>query len=231
MFESNHGLGLALASLIKREVTIAFRRPQDVANPLIFFVLVLILFPLGVSPSPEFLRPAAAGVVWVAALLATMLSLDRLFKNDFDDGSLEQLVLSPEPLYLLVLVKLLVAWALVGLPLILLSPVLATMMSLPPESIPVLMLSLLLGTPTLMLIGGIGATLTVSLRSGGVLISLIVLPLMIPVLIFGTGTVQAATEGLPIAANLALLGALLALALTLAPFACSAALRMSVANA
>lgn len=216
--------------LIKRELILAFRRPQDLANPLVFFVLVTSLFPLGVSPEPSFLQPAAAGLVWVAALLATMLSLDRLFRSDYDDGSLEQLVLCGHPLFLLSLVKLIVAWCLTGLPLVLMSPVMAVMMHLPSDQILVLALSLLLGTPSLLLIGGIGAALTVSLRSGGVLISLLVLPLTIPVLIFGTGTIQASMDGLPVGAYLALMGAILALAITLAPFACSAALKMSVSN-
>lgn len=213
-----------------REFLTAFRKRQELANPLVFFVLVVVLFPLGVSPEPGFLGKAAAGVVWVAALLAMMLSLERLFKSDFEDGGLEQLVLSAQPLFLIVLVKVFVHWCLTGLPLIVLSPLLGTMMHLPVEHLPVLALSLLLGTPTLSLIGSIGAALTVSLRSGGVLISLIILPLTIPVLIFGTGTIQASVDGLGVDGTMAILGALLALTLTLSPLACAAALKMSVST-
>lgn len=223
-------LAQALTQMFKREWALSMRRRQELFNPLVFFALVVLLFPLGVSPEPSFLANSAAGVVWVAALLAMMLSLDRLFRSDYDDGSLEQMVLSSQPLYLLVLVKLLVAWLLTALPLIAMSPLLGTMMHLPAQQLVILLLSLLLGTPTLLLIGGIGAALTVSLRSGGVLISLLILPITIPVLIFGTGVIQAGADGLPIGGYLGLLGALLALALTLAPLACAAALKMSVSN-
>jgi len=219
-----------IALIIRRELLLALRHQQDLANPLVFFVLVIVLFPLGVSPDPSFLSTAAAGVVWVAALLATMLSLERMFKSDFDDGSLEQLVLCQQPLYLLVLAKVFVHWSLTGIPLILLSPVLATMMNLSSEHIPILMITLFLGTPVISLIGGIGAALTVSLRTGGVLVSLIVLPLTIPVLIFGTGTIQASVEGLPLGGYLAIMGVILGLSLMLSPFASAAALKMSVSS-
>lgn len=219
-----------LSVLFRRETLLAFHQRRELTNPLFFFITVMTLFPLGVSPEPEFLRQSAAGVVWVAALLASMLSLDRLFQSDYDDGSLEQLVLSPQPTYLLALIKVMVHWLFTGLPLILLSPLLALMMQMPSEHIPVLMLSLLLGTPVISLLGGIGAALTVSLRGGGILVSLLVLPLTIPVLIFGTGAVQASMDGMPVAAFLALLGAMLAAAVTLAPFAIAAAIRMSVSN-
>lgn len=224
------GLSGALLVLLKRELLLAYRNRQDLSNPIVFFVLVVVLFPLGVSPDPEFLEMAAAGVIWVAALLASMLSLDRMFKADFSDGSLEQMILSPHPLFLIVLVKVFVHWSLTGVPLILLSPVLAVMMNLAPEHIPSVLLTLLLGTPVVSLIGGIGAALTVSLRSGGVLVSLIVLPFTIPVLIFGTGTIQASVEGLPVDGYIAILGALLALSFTLSPLACSAALKMSTSS-
>lgn len=219
-----------LIALLRRELMLAFHQRRELTNPLFFFVTVMTLFPLGVSPEPEFLRESAAGVVWVAALLASMLSLDRLFQSDYDDGSLEQLVLSPQPTYLLALTKVMVHWLFTGLPLILLSPLLALMMQMSPEHIPVLMLSLLLGTPVISLLGGIGAALTVSLRGGGILVSLLVLPLTIPVLIFGTGAVQASMVGMPVTGYLALLGTMLAVAVTLAPFAIAAAIRMSVAN-
>src|SRR3989338_1332530 len=217
-----------LSALLRRETLLAFHQRRELTNPLFFFITVMTLFPLGVSPEPEFLRQSAAGVVWVAALLASMLSLDRLFQSDYDDGSLEQLVLSPQPTYLLALIKVMVHWLFTGLPLILLSPLLALMMQMSSEHIPVLMCSLLLGTPVISLLGGIGAALTLSLRGGGILVSLLVLPLTIPVLIFGTGAVQASMDGMPVAAFLALLGAMLAAAVTLTPFAIAAAIRMSV---
>ena len=230
MSSSVVSLRSSLGAVVSREVRCAMRKRQDIANPLVFFVLVIVLFPLGVSPDPTFLENAASGVVWVAALLATMLSLDRIFRDDYEHGTLEQLVISPQPLYLIVLVKILLHWCLTGLPLLLLSPLLAVMMHLPPEHIPVLMLTLLLGTPALSLIGGIGAALTVSLRSGGVLVSLIIVPLTIPVLIFGTGTVQASIDGLPVTGYIAIMGVLLMLSITLSPFACAAALKMSVSS-
>ncbi len=217
-------------ALLRHELLLAFRNRQSFLNPLIFFVIVTVLFPLGVSPDPDFLREAAPGVVWVAALLAMMLSLDRLFQSDYEDGTLEQIVRCAQPLYLLVLVKTVVHWMLSGLPLILLSPFIATMMNLAPEFIPVLVLSLLLGTPVISLIGGIGAALTVSLRSAGVLVSLLVLPLTIPILIFGTGTIQAGIDGLPVSGYLAIMGGMLALAVTLSPFATAAAIRLGVSN-
>jgi len=227
---SSQSLSAVLMHVLKRELLTAFRHRQSLINPLVFFAIVIVLFPLGVSPEPEFLKMASVGLVWVAALLSTMLSLDRLFQSDYDDGSLEQLVLCPEPLYLLLLVKSLVHWSLTGLPLIFMSPFLALMLHLPPEHLPVMLLTLVMGTPVISLIGGIGAALTVSLRSGGVLVSLLVLPLTIPVLIFGSGTVQASIDGLPILGHLAIMGMMLVLALTLSPFATAAALKMSVSN-
>lgn len=230
MSSQSAGLLSVFSTVVKRELLLASRHRQELVNPLMFFVIVMVLFPLGVSPEPSFLSEAAAGVVWVAALLASMLSLDRLFQADFEDGSLEQIVLSPQPLYLIVLLKNLVHWALTAIPLIILSPLLAIMMHLDSQHIPILLLTLIMGTPVISLIGGIGAALTVSLRGGGILISLLVIPLTIPVLIFGTGTVQASVDNLPIGGHLAIMGAILALALTLTPFATSAALKMSVSN-
>ncbi len=214
----------------KRDLVLAFRRKSELVNPLIFFLIVVTLFPIGVSPEPQFLAELAPGLLWVAALLSTLLSMESLFKADFDDGSLEQLLLSPQPLFMVVLAKVSAHWLMSGLALTLVAPVLAVMLFLPAEGMPGLMLSLLLGTPTLSLIGAIGAALTVGLRRGGVLISLLVLPLYIPVLIFGSSAVQAAITGLPLGGYFALLGALLALALALAPLATGAALRISVSG-
>jgi len=225
------GSALALfTATVRREFLLSFRRKSDLANPLIFFVMVATLFPLGVSPEPDFLAQLAPGVIWVAALLATLLSMDALFRSDYEDGSLEQLLLSPQPLFVLVLAKVAAHWCMTGLALTLMAPLLALMLFLPADGMAGLLLSLLLGTPTLSLVGAIGAALTVGLKKGGVLISLLVLPLYIPVLIFGTGAVQAAVTGLPLAGYLALLGALLALALVLAPVAIAAALRISISS-
>ena len=223
-------LARVFATVLKRDLTLAYRRRQDLVNPMIFFVIVVSLFPLGVSPEKMFLQEAGAGVVWVAALLATLLSLDNLFRSDYEDGSLEQLILTPQPLFLIVLAKILSHWLVTGVPLLILSPVLGVMMHLEFETIKVLMLTLLLGTPVLSLIGAIGAALTVGLRSGGVLISLLILPLYIPILIFGTGTVQAASNMLPIEGYISIMGAIFALSLTLSPIAAAAALRVSLSN-
>lgn len=228
--ESAVGSLAAMKAVLLRDLKSSFRQPQDLLNPLLFFVLVVMLFPLGVSPEVAFLQQAGGGILWVAALLSVLLSLDHLFRHDFDDGTLEQLVLQPQPLFLLVLAKSLAHWVLTGLPLVLLTPLLAVMVHLEGNSIGVLCLTLLIGTPVLSLIGGIGAALTLGLRSAGVLLSLMIIPLYIPVLIFGTGTVMAAAAGTPVAGQLALMGAFLVLALTLAPFASAAALRISLSN-
>ncbi len=227
---SSLGMAGLFAATCRREFLLSFRRKSDLVNPLIFFLMVATLFPLGVSPEPGFLAQLAPGVVWVAALLATLLSMDALFRSDYEDGSLEQLLLSPQPLFVVVLAKVLAHWMMTGLALTLMAPLLGMMLFLPAEGMPGLMLSLLLGTPTLSLVGAIGAALTVGLKKGGVLISLLVLPLYIPVLIFGSSAVQAAVTGLPLGGYLALLGALLALALGLAPLAISAALRISISS-
>ncbi len=215
---------------LRRDLLLAYRRRSDLVNPLVFFIMVATLFPLGVSPEPVFLSEVAAGVVWVAALLATLLSMDSLFRSDFDDGTLEQLLVSPQPMALLVVAKVCSHWLISGFPLTVLAPLLGVMLFLPSEGMTALVLSLLLGTPTLSLIGAIGAGLTVGLRKGGVLITVLVMPLYIPVLIFGTGAVQAAVAGLPIGGYLAILGAILALGFVLAPLAIAAALRISVSN-
>lgn len=227
---SNKSASSFFLAVCHREILLMFRRRSELLNPLVFFLLVATLFPLGVSPEPSFLSQLAPGVVWVAALLATLLSMDGMFRSDFDDGTLEQTMLSPQPIFLVVLAKIFSHWCLCGLPLTLLSPLLGLMLFLPSEGTSGLVLSLLIGTPVLSLVGAIGAALTVGLRKGGVLISLLVLPLYIPVLIFGSGAVQAAIQGLPIDGYLAILGAMLALGLSLAPLAVTAALRISVSG-
>lgn len=218
----------AVAAALRRELLIALRRPGDVVNPLMFFIIAVTLFPLGAGGDPEFLSGIAAGVVWVTALLAVMLSMDSLFRSDYEDGSLEQLLLLPQPLYFLLLTKVFSHWLVAGLPIVILAPVLALMLALPDEGMGVLVLSLLLGTPTLNLIGAIGMALTVGLSRSGLLLAVLVLPLFIPVLVFGTGAVQSALNGLPSAGLLAILGALLVLAVILSPLAIGAALRISI---
>ena len=213
---------------VRRELVLALRRRSDIVNPLAFFLMVGVMFPLAVSPEAKFLAQVAPGVIWVAALLACLLSADGIFRSDFDDGSLEQMLVSPQPLVLIVLAKVLSHWLMSGFCLAFMSPLLAMMLFLPSEGYGALVASLLLGTPTLSLLGAIGAGLTVGLRKGGILISLLILPLYIPVLIFGAGTVLAGSMGLPIAGYLALLGALLVLSAMLAPFAIAAALKISV---
>jgi heme exporter protein B len=214
--------------IVVRDLTLEWRRRTDVFSTLFFFVIVVTLFPLGIGPDLALLRTIAPGIVWVAALLASMLALGRLFTNDFNDGTLEQLVLTPQPLYLIVLGKVLALWLLSGLPLALIAPLLGIQFGLSSNTLVVLVASLLMGTPILGLIGSIGAALTLGLRSGGVLISLLILPLYIPVLIFGAGAIDASIAGLSPQANLSLLGALLALSLVFAPWATSAALRISL---
>ncbi len=219
-----------LFATISRELLLAFRSRAEIMNPLAFFVIVIALFPLAVSPEAKMLAQIAPGILWVAALLATLLSLDGLFKNDFLDGSLEQMMVSEQSLLLMVLGKVISHWLISGLLLALLAPLLGVMLFLPTHANPALISSLLLGTPTLSLIGAIGAGLTVGLRKGGILISLLVLPLYMPVLIFGAGTVQAGVMGLPIAGYLALLLAILVFTLMFAPFAIVAALKLSIRN-
>jgi len=217
----------AMTILIRRDLLLALRRRSDVLTTLFFFVIVVSLFPLGIGPELDTLRLIAPGVFWVAALLASMLALEKLFAADFEDGTLEQMLLAPEPVFVLVLGKVLAHWLITGLPLVLLSPLLGLQYDLPGETLRVMVLSLLLGTPALSLIGAIGAALTLGLRGGGVLISLLVLPLYIPVLIFGAGAVEANASGLGAAGHLYMLGAILLLALVAAPLATAAALRIS----
>ncbi len=216
------------AALVRRDLTVAFRRRAEMANPLLFFVLVVTLFPLGVGAEPKLLANMAPGVVWVAALLAALLSLDGIFRPDFDDGTLEQLVLSAHPVPVLVLAKVSAHWLITGLPLILTAPLLALLLGLPATAMGTLVASLLLGTPVLSLVGAIGVALTVGLRRGGMILSLLVLPLYVPVLIFGASAVDSATMALPVAAQMYIMGAFLALALTLTPVATAAALKVSL---
>ena len=216
------------AASLRRDLLLALRRRSEAANPLVFFFMVCTLFPLGIGPEAERLAALAPGILWVVALLACLLASDGLFRSDFDDGSLEQMLLSPVSLYLQVLARVVGHWLVTGLLLTLASPLLALMLQLPARAIPTLMASLLLGTMVLSLVGAIGAGLTVGLRRGGLLLSLLVLPLYIPTLIFGAGAVKAAAEGLPADGQLAVLGALAALALVAAPAAVAAGLRISI---
>ena len=219
-----------IMATLRRDWLVANRRRWDFVNPLIFFLIVCSLFPLGISPDPGLLAELAPGILWVVALLACLLSTDNLFRGDFDDGTLEQLLLSPVPLYWQMLAKTLAHWSITGLPLSLLSPLLGMMLQLPAGGYGVLLVSMLLGTMVLSFIGAIGAALTVGLRKGGVLISLIILPLYIPVLIFGVSAVQYAVSGISALPQLALLGAMLALAAGLAPLAIAAGARISIDN-
>lgn len=213
--------------VIRRDLLLAMRQQSDVLTTLFFFIIVVSLFPLGVGPEINMLRSMAPGVVWVAALLASMLSLERMFFSDYLDGTLEQMMLSPQPLSLLVLGKVLAHWIVTGVPLVLIAPILGVQFDLHANELFVLAISLLLGTPVLSLIGAIGAALTLGLRGGGVLVSLLVLPLYVPVLIFGAGAVEASSAGLGAGAHLSLLGAFLLASFVLAPWAAAAALRIS----
>jgi len=215
-------------ALLRRDLLLAFRHRGELANPLLFFALVITLFPLGVSPEPALLRKMAPGVIWIAALLSALFSLENMFRSDFDDGAMEQMALSPCPLPALVLAKILAHWLVSGLPMLLMAPVLALLLSMPDTAILTLVFTLLIGTPLLSLIGAIGVALTVGLKRGGVLLTLLILPLYIPILIFATQAVTAAAAGLPVEGQLYFLAALLALGLTLAPLAGAAALRISL---
>ncbi|WP_168394232.1 heme exporter protein CcmB [Erwinia amylovora] len=214
--------------VLKRELRIAFRSAADILNPLWFFLIVVTLFPLGLGADPQLLARIAPGIVWVAALLSSLLALERLFRDDFLDGSLEQLLLLPAPLPLTVISKVTAHWLVTGLPLLLLSPLIAMLLALDFASWRAVALTLLLGTPTLSLLGAIGVGLTVGLHRGGVLLSLLVLPLAVPVLIFASAAIDAATQGLAINGYLAMLGAILAGSAAIAPFATAAALRVSL---
>ena len=218
----------AFAALVRRDLLLAFRRRTELLFPVIFLLVVISLFPLGIGPSPQLLARIAPGVIWIAALLATVISLDALFRSDFEDGTLEQFVISGHPLTLIALAKIATHWLVAGLPIVLLSPLLALWMNLPVDSLSVLVVTLALGTPILSLIGSIGVGLTISLKRGGQLLSLLVFPLYVPILIIATAAVMAASDGLPYMQFLGLLIAGLITSVTLAPFAAAAALKISL---
>lgn len=214
--------------IVTRDVRLAFRQGGATMLVVVFFVLTVTLFPLGVGPESAVLRRIAPGVIWVAALLAAMLSLDRLFQVDFEDGSLDQLALAPLPLELVAAAKCIAHWLSTGLPLLVISPLLGVLLNLNGEAYGTLLMAMAVGTPSLSLVGAIGAALTVGIRRGGVLLSLLVLPLYIPILIFGVGAIDAAVDGLGGSAHLFVLAAILAAALPLAPWAIAGALRLNL---
>ncbi len=221
-------LSNAFLQVLKRDLTLAFRHRGEIANPLLFFIIVVTLFPLGVGPAPSVLETIAPGIIWVAALLSAMLSLDGMFRSDFEDGSLEQITLSHHPLSVLVLAKIVAHWLITGLPLLFIAPFLGVLLYLPSDAMVTLVITLALGTPILSLVGAIGMGLTVGLKRGGVLLSLLVLPLYIPVLIFGSMAVNEAAAGLPVDGYLYILGALLLFTLALSPVATAASTRISI---
>jgi len=214
--------------IVWRDLTLAWRHRADILSTVFFFIIVVSLFPLGIGPETQLLRSIAPGVIWVAALLASMLSLNRLFANDLQDGTLEQLLLTPQPLFIVVLGKVLAQWIVSEIPLVLIAPLLGLQFDVPRETLWILVLSLLVGTPVLSLIGSVGAALTLGLRGGGVLISILILPLYIPALIFGAGAVEASIMGTSPAPHLYLLGAFAIVSLIFSPWATAAALRISL---
>ena len=218
----------AFVFLLRRDLTLVFRNRGELANPLLFFVLVITLFPLAIGAVPELLSRIAPGVIWVAALLAAMLSLDGIFRSDFEDGSLEQLLLSAHPMPVLVLAKVCAHWLVTGLPLLIMAPILAEMLGMASSAQSTLMLTILIGTPVLSLIGSIGVALTIGLRKGGIILSLLVLPLYVPVLIFAASGIESASLGLDASPQIYMLLAFLFLAGSLSPWATAAALRMSM---
>jgi len=218
----------AFVCTLQRDLLIAWRRRSAILLTLLFFVIVASLFPLGIGPEPKILRLIAPGVVWVSALLASLLALQTLFANDHQDGSLEHLILAPQPLPWLVTSKIIAHWLITGLPLVLISPLLGLQYHLAGAPLWTMLFALLLGTPTLSLLGAVGAALTLGLRAGGAMLALLVLPLYIPVLIFGTGAIEAVTTGVGAEAHLSLLGAILIIALLGTPFATAAALRLAM---
>ena len=215
---------------LRRDLLLAYRRRGEAASPLVFFIMVSTLVPLGISPESARLAEIASGIIWVMALLATLLSTDGLFASDYQDGSLEQLLISPQMLAMPVLGKITAHWMVTGLPLTLASPLLGVMLSLPEEGYVPMVVSLALGTGCLSLIGAVGAALTVSLRKGGLLLSLLVMPLYMPVIIFGSATVQSAIDGFAWSGPLAILGAMLAAAIALCPLAAAGGLRLTSIN-
>ena len=225
---SKQATGTAFVALLRRDFLLAYRRRAELLQPLVFLLVVVTLFPLGVGPSPQLLANIAPGVIWIAALLATVLSLDSLFRSDFEDGTLEQMVLSGQSLALIALARTVAHWLVAGLPIVLLSPLLAMWMNLPDEGLLILIESQAIGTPVLSLIGAIGGALTVSLKRGGQLLSLLVFPLYVPLLILATSAVSSAVVDLPYTGQLGLMVAGLIASLTLAPFATAAALKLSL---
>ena len=217
-----------LSAIVRRDLILALRRRAESVNPLLFFLVVASLVPLALNPRRELLELVAPGMLWIGVLLAALLSLERMFRTDFEDGSLELMLISPRPLPLIVLAKILTHWLVTGLPLLVAAPLIAVLLGLPARSLAVLMATLALGTPALSAVGAIGGALTVGLRRGGVLLSLLVLPLYVPVLVFAASAVAAAAGGHPAPGQFYMLGALAALSLSLAPLAAAAALRISV---
>jgi len=218
----------AFVQVVRKDLIGAFRQQSEILNPIWFFIIVITLFPLGIGTDPALLSRIAPGIIWVAALLSALLSFERLFKDDYIDGSLEQMMISPHSLTWLVSAKVFAHWTLTGLPILVISPILAIFLSLELNTFWALFLTLLLGTPILSLLGAIGVALTIGLRKGGVLLSLIMLPLSIPILIFSTMAIDAAAFGQSYTGMLALLGAMLVATITLAPYAIAASLRVSV---
>lgn len=218
----------AFRAELSADLTLAYRNKSALFNPLLFFVMVAVLFAFGVGPESSVLTTLAPGIVWVAALLSSLLALDHLFREDFENGSLEQLSLSPHPNSVLILAKIIVHWLVTGLPLIIISPFIGMMMQLPGQAYATMFLSLLLGTPALSLIGAVGVGLTAGIKRSGLLLSLLVIPLFIPILIFGASAVQAAAVGLNASGQLYLLAAFSVMSLMLAPFAASSAIRISL---
>ncbi len=214
--------------ILQRDLILAIRHRAELMNPVLFFVLVVVLFPLGIGAEATILERIAPAIIWIAALLSALLSLDRIFRTDMEDGSLEQMLISAQPMSLLILAKIIAHWLITGLPVVIVGPLLALFLGLSIEGIETLFITLLLGTPILSAIGSVGVALTVGLRRGGVILSLLVLPLYVPVLIFASQAVDAAASGFPPVAAIAMLSALLLLSLSLTPWAASAALKMSV---
>ena len=218
----------AFMATLKRDLLVAYKRKNDIFNPFMFFLIVCSLFPIGISPDPVRLGEIASGVLWISALLASLLAMDSLYQNDFEDGSLEQLLISPHPLYFLVLAKNIAHWLVSGLQVVIVSPLVAYMLSLPGDAYSIMFFTLLVGTPVLSLLGSIGVALTVGLGSRGLILAVITLPMSVPVLIAGTLTIQEVLNGASLAGYIAVLGAMFVGSLTLAPLASATALRISV---
>ena len=218
----------AFSALVRRDLLLAYRYRAEIVNPLLYFVIIVSLYPLSVSSEPKVLATIASGVIWVAALLSALLSLDSMFRSDYEDGTLEQILMSPHPTAILVLAKVTAHWITTGLPLVVIAPLLALSLHLDTAAFPALLLSLLIGTPALSLLGAIGIALTVGLRRGGLLLAILILPLYVPILVLSSTAIQLAAEKVPYSGPLLMLGALSVLALTLAPLATAAALRISL---